>query len=294
MSLSKCSQCQNFSEEVCLLGQSYVDVFHSVQTITDDLEQNRITAVLADCSFWEESELLKLISREVTLSHHAWSHIAYMKLRETDQAMFAGLVDVARMVVLSPNDSTSTEPSQVPVTLPPSDMRPDDETVMPSPELSTVVEPEAASAEDVTISNSSTPADEETTALNDAPSAEDTSEPPATENNGDGTELSTAEAGPSQPPTEDDSIDNSTATVGSSIATELDESSDTETSIQAESLPDSSPVDESSPLEAAMTELWTMAVAATPLTVKSPLMYGRGTGRISEEISISSEAPQMQ
>ncbi len=101
MTLSTCSMCRNAADGVCLLGQSYIDVFQSVQAIDDETRREQITHQLACCSFWEESDLAKQISREVTLSQHAWSRIAYIKLQKVDKVMFAGLVNVARSVLHS-------------------------------------------------------------------------------------------------------------------------------------------------------------------------------------------------
>lgn len=110
MTLSTCSMCKNAADGVCLLGQSYIDVFQSVQAIDDEARREQITHQLACCSFWEESDLAKQISREVTLSQHAWSRIAYIKLQKVDQAMFAGLVDVARSVLHSHDHEPTPEP----------------------------------------------------------------------------------------------------------------------------------------------------------------------------------------
>ena len=99
MTLSACSSCKNAADDVCLLCQSYIDIYQSVQEVADEQERNKVALYLAGCSFWEESELAKLVSCEVTLSQHAWSRIAYIKLQQVDQEMFAGLINVARSVV---------------------------------------------------------------------------------------------------------------------------------------------------------------------------------------------------
>ncbi|PSN80963.1 hypothetical protein C8B47_03860 [filamentous cyanobacterium CCP4] len=88
------------------MGQSYIDVYLTVQNITNEQDREKVTHQLANCSFWEESELFKQICREVTLSQHAWSRIAYIKLQSSDQEMFAGLIDVARDVVHNPISNT--------------------------------------------------------------------------------------------------------------------------------------------------------------------------------------------
>ncbi|MBD2428016.1 hypothetical protein [Phormidium sp. FACHB-1136] len=100
MTLSLCSQCKNYSEEVCLLGQSYADVFSSIQTMADPQEGQRLSSSLASCAYWEESDLSKLFSRDVTLSYHAWSRLAYMKIQNGDRDLFQNLINVAREVVL--------------------------------------------------------------------------------------------------------------------------------------------------------------------------------------------------
>lgn len=100
MSLSPCTQCKNYSEEVCLLGQSYADVFSSIQGVADEQERQRLGQSLASCAYWEESDLSKLFSQEVTLSYHAWNRLAYMKLQNGDQELFQNLVNAARDVIL--------------------------------------------------------------------------------------------------------------------------------------------------------------------------------------------------
>lgn len=100
MSLSSCSQCKNYSEEVCLLGQSYVDVFSSIQAMADETDRQRLGEVLASCGYWEESDLSKLFSHDVTLSYHAWNRLAYMKIQSGDQELFQNLINAARDVVL--------------------------------------------------------------------------------------------------------------------------------------------------------------------------------------------------
>jgi hypothetical protein len=137
--------CKNVSDGVCLLGQSYVDVFQSVQTIDDEAKREQIARQLACCSFWEESDLAKQISREVTLSQHAWNRIAYIKLQKADQEMFAGLIGVARSVLhshdhepmaeLQPAPIETTTPASSPVL--PSDAQPE----LPAADSAAATEP---------------------------------------------------------------------------------------------------------------------------------------------------------
>lgn len=107
MSLSLCSQCKNYSEEVCLLGQSYVDVFGTIQTLADDQDRQRLASYLASCAYWEESDLSKLFSQDVTLSYHAWSRLAYMKIHNGDQELFQNLINAARAVMLQQRQATN-------------------------------------------------------------------------------------------------------------------------------------------------------------------------------------------
>lgn len=100
MSLSSCSQCKNYSDEVCLLGQSYIDVFSSIQTLAEEQDRQRLGQLLASCGYWEESDLSKLFSHDVTLSYHAWNRLAYMKIQSGDQELFQNLINAARNVVL--------------------------------------------------------------------------------------------------------------------------------------------------------------------------------------------------
>ena len=100
MSLSSCSQCKNYSDEVCLLGQSYIDVFSSIQAIPHEPDRQRLGEILASCGYWEESDLSKLFSHDVTLSYHAWNRLAYMKIQSGDQELFQNLINAARAVVL--------------------------------------------------------------------------------------------------------------------------------------------------------------------------------------------------
>lgn len=106
MSLSSCAQCKNYSEEVCLLGQSYADVFNSIQAVTDDQDRQRLGTYLAVCAYWEESDLAKLFSHEVTLSYHAWNRLAYMKTQNGDQELFQNLIQAARHVLLHHRQET--------------------------------------------------------------------------------------------------------------------------------------------------------------------------------------------
>lgn len=124
MPLSSCFQCKNYSEEVCLLGQSYADVFSTIQAMADDQDRQRLASYLANCAYWEESDLSKLFSQDVTLSYHAWSRLAYMKIHNGDQTLFQNLVNAARNVVrqqrqatdsieqVRPNEPLTASPSQ--------------------------------------------------------------------------------------------------------------------------------------------------------------------------------------
>lgn len=113
MSLSSCSQCKNYSDEVCLLGHSYIDVFSSIQTIADEQDRQRLGEYLAICSYWEESDLSKLFSHDVTLSYHAWNRLAYMKIQSGDQELFQNLINVARNVVLQQRQVADPVPGAV-------------------------------------------------------------------------------------------------------------------------------------------------------------------------------------
>jgi hypothetical protein len=101
MALSVCSDCKNYSEGVCLLGQSYVHVFQSVQDNFEPLGKDAgIISKLAGCLFWEKSELAQLFSCMVTLSYQAWEHIAYLKLNGHSSENFKNLLDAARSIVM--------------------------------------------------------------------------------------------------------------------------------------------------------------------------------------------------
>ncbi|QQE64050.1 hypothetical protein GFS31_07220 [Leptolyngbya sp. BL0902] len=142
MSLSLCSQCKNYSEEVCLLGQSYVDVFGTIQTIVDDQDRQRLTSYLASCAYWEESDLSKLFSQDVTLSYHAWSRLAYMKIHNGDQELFQNLIKAARTVMVQQRQMTDPVGQDQPT---PSELLTPSPSQSPEPDA---LEPEAAALED--------------------------------------------------------------------------------------------------------------------------------------------------
>ena len=98
MSLSVCSNCKQFAEGVCLLGQNYVEIFKSLhQNQVDDVTE--IVENLPSCSFWEASEITHQASRTITLNYYAWRKLANMKLHGADCEYFRDLVDAARAVI---------------------------------------------------------------------------------------------------------------------------------------------------------------------------------------------------
>ena len=168
MTLSACLSCKNAADGVCLLGQSYIDVFEAVHNIADEQERDKIAHQLPDCSFWEESELSKQIGREVTLSQHAWSRIAYIKLQAADQEMFAGLINVARDVVHShsclPGQTAVADPQPAIAPEPPPTAVPEESSAESSSE--TPVQPVAEQAEaDPTALIDSSPTESEPEAI---------------------------------------------------------------------------------------------------------------------------------
>ncbi|PSR17299.1 hypothetical protein C8255_13400 [filamentous cyanobacterium CCP3] len=185
------------------MGQSYIDVYQAVQNIADEQERDKVTHQLANCSFWEESELSKQVSREVTLSQHAWSRIAYIKLQAPDQEMFAGLIGVARDVVHSPSSHpvAKPQPAIAPESPPPAPPEADSSSVAPAPPA-----PEPTEANITTLPGDSLGNSEPETTAVENPTEPDSSQPASSQTDPDPVEqaiqklLSTAIASSTQVP----------------------------------------------------------------------------------------------
>ncbi|WP_156119744.1 hypothetical protein [Leptolyngbya sp. KIOST-1] len=273
MTLSACATCKNAADGICLLGQSYIDVYQAVQTIADESDREKIALLLACCSFWEESELSKLISCEVTLSQHAWSRIAYIKLQEADQEMFAGLVNVARDVVhnygMYPGQSIAGEPPAAAVE--PSPAEPPALEHSPAAVESVVTaEPPTAAPEPVVTAAEDSPADLAAPPVEEQPEAEVIPEPVSADDGSD------SEA---EPPAAAENVDD-----GSDSEAELPAAAES-----ADDLAEAAPVvhqPAQDPVEQAMQELWTLAIASSkpsPSAEAPSLQWGRGSGRITAE-----------
>jgi hypothetical protein len=266
MTLSACSTCKNAADSICLLGQSYIDVYESVQSIADEQHRETVAQSLAGCSFWEESKLAKLISRDVTLSHHAWSRIAYLKLQPADQDMFAGLITVARSVVHSPEADPAPAPASLAESTPPD----------PAPTSLTESSPPPEPAAATTPDNPIDVAPPEPS----APPAEATSDPTpvtALEPTPLSSEACTEEPSEvcAEPSPETCTEEPCTESFPEAFTAALDDT--TSLNLAADG--------ETDPVEQAMRELWTSAISnhtQPPATDIATAHWGRGSGRIAE------------
>ncbi len=272
MTLSVCSTCKNATDDICLLGQSYIDIYQSVQAMAEEHHRDAVAHQLAPCSFWEESEILKLISREVTLTQHAWSRIAYIKLQKADQEMFAGLINTALSVVHNPSEppalvTAPVDPSPAEPVNDNSEENPEDSAPLAVTESHEEIAPEAES----TVVELSEPGDDSTlNQVNVMDQELDEDVTPAAE---DDTPITT------DPP---EPKDNNLPAPAVAELPDQDES----VALPKESQPHAPDAD-SDPIEQAMQELWSIALASNGTSAPPTLQWGRGSGRISAADALS-------
>lgn len=312
MTLSTCSNCRNFSEEVCLLGQSYADIFTSVQQIADEPLRQAVMAQLAKCSFWEESELSQMFSCEVTLSYQAWNRLAYMRPQRNDQDMFQNLVNAAREVVLQqkhqlPRPHTADVHSPLPEVPEADPEQPDAENI--SPASATVI------GDDLDVSLAANPGSQEFEAMVDdlADLPVDTNNPAATTL---APELSASDAAVTPSSSELETTMALLSTTDQAIATpsefRVEEMAETQSSSAETAAVQSAPlgseaeaevvesavassalvesaesaIASSESVEAAIKVLWSMAMTPgkAELGLDDSAQTGRGSGRIMQDI----------